>query len=124
MSQTCVDGSTVEIFRSNGYVDFFRWKQLGDWKETSTETWHRFESEFVALHYGQVVFFLYKVARGLTQGGHVGVQAHLTRPAMGTWEVCFAAGHQKLNDLYVGEPRKLAVHCIKCYAAWLDHHGM
>ena len=43
---------------------------------------------------------------------------------MVTWEVCFAAGHRKLNDLYVGEPRKLAAHCIKCYAAWLDHHGM
>ena len=32
---------------------FFRWKQLGDWKETSAETWHRFESEFVAFITGR-----------------------------------------------------------------------
>ena len=32
---------------------FFRWKQLGDWRETSTETWHRFESEFVAFITGR-----------------------------------------------------------------------
>ena len=32
---------------------FFRWKQLGGWKETSTETWHRFESEFVAFMTGR-----------------------------------------------------------------------
>ena len=31
----------------------FRWKQLGAWKETSTETWHRFESEFVAFITGR-----------------------------------------------------------------------
>ena len=59
---------------------FFRWKQLGDWKETSTETWHRFESEFVAFITGRQCFFLYKVACALTQGCHVGVQADLTWP--------------------------------------------
>ena len=32
---------------------FFRWKQLGDWKETLTEAWHRFESEFVAFITGR-----------------------------------------------------------------------
>ena len=32
---------------------FSRWKQLGGWGETSTETWHRFESEFVAFITGR-----------------------------------------------------------------------
>ena len=35
---------------------FFRWKQLGSWKETSTDTWHRFESEFVAFITGSQCF--------------------------------------------------------------------
>ena len=57
---------------------FHRGKQLGDWKETSTETWHRFKSEFVTLIAGRERFFLYKVACALTQDCHVGVQADLT----------------------------------------------
>ena len=32
---------------------FFRWKQFGDWRQTSTEAWHRFESEFVAFITGR-----------------------------------------------------------------------
>ena len=32
---------------------FFRWEQLGNWKETSTETSHRFKSEFVAFITGR-----------------------------------------------------------------------
>ena len=58
---------------------FFCWKQLGDWKETSTETWHRFESEFVAFITGRY-FFLFKIACALTPGCHLGVQADLTWP--------------------------------------------
>ena len=76
--QRCLDWTPLKNKRCGGppfAVDekvrtFSRWKQLGDWKEASTETWQRFESEFMAFITGSQCFFLCKVSCAPTQGCH------------------------------------------------------
>ena len=58
LDATTGDVADLLLLRMGMYVLFFRWKQLGDWKEASSETWHRFESEFVAFIAGRGFLFV------------------------------------------------------------------